>query len=83
MGGLGIGDDTAYTVTDDERTIVKFDPATGRVGWVRHVLSGKIWVSTVTSNGEIVMQYQGPLLDENYTPVPDAPVSPNPVAVIK
>jgi hypothetical protein len=72
-----------YTVTDDKRTIVKFDPATGRVAWVRHVAAGTIWVSMVTINGEIVMQYQGPLLDENYRPVPDAPVSPNPVAVIK
>ena len=74
MGELGIGDDTAYTVTDDGRTLVVFNPASGQVRYIRHVKTGKISVTMVTADGGLVLHHAGPLLDEQMRPVP-APLS--------
>lgn len=70
LGELGIGDDTAYTVTADGQTLVVFDPASGQVRYIRHSLTGKISVAMVTATGGLVIHQKGPLLDENYQPVP-------------
>jgi hypothetical protein len=73
LGELGIGDDTAYTVTDDERTLVVFDPTSGQVRFVRHVGTGIVSVKMVTADGGLVLFTTGQLLDENLKPVPQAP----------
>jgi len=70
LGELGIGDNTAYTVTADGQTLVVFDPASGQVRYIRHSLTGKISVAAVTATGGLVIHQKGPLLDENYQPVP-------------
>ena len=73
LGDVGIGDDTAYTVTADGRTLVVFDPVSGRVRYVRHASTGTISVIAVAKAGNVIVHSTGPLLDENYQP---APVSP-------
>jgi len=74
LGEVGIGDDTAYTVTDDEKTVVVFDPVSGRVKYVKHT-TGKLSVVAVDRSGKVVMQHTGVMLDEHYKPE-EAPIKP-------
>jgi hypothetical protein len=69
MGDVGIGDDMAYTITIDKRTLVAFDPVTGAVHYIRHAPTGTISVLMVSADRKLLIQHTGPLVDENGKPV--------------